>query len=978
MKTKTTKLLIAAALALLVLGGVTWALAWRQPARAEVNSPSAPQTLPGPYLNYTDTVDAPYDSFSPAIDGAIAPGEYAGAGKVTFPGYGGDVEVFFKEDNSYLYVTFDFPAPQTSGSAAQVFLDTKHNGGTAPQPDDYRFSITRSGSAMENSGTGTGWGSPTVPVSWTVATTTTLSGWQAEFRIQYDKLGLTPGTFKVMGLSMINAWTPGGDYYWPRGAFWTNPSRWGHLTSSSDWGTLYWKPGPWEDYAPSGMPDFDQKQDNWFVAGPLGPAWTHCGPVAMANSLWWFDSKFETLTGTMPPVISDTYPLVWSYADWDDHHHQNVIPLVDDLANNYFGTNATVPFGTSVYDMYTGMQRYLRDHNLWDDYVVTLVRAPTFEWVADEVMRSEDVVLLLGFYELQGDWVRVGGHYVSVAGVDPAGAIAFSDPFLDASESGLAAGRVLSGTMLLPHKPGHSPDLHNDAGNISHDIYPIAKTDSPGGVWGSVGYPWKEFEPWFYFPPPGVNPHPDIPNVPYIGTGIVQVEVEFALAVSPYDWKASGRWVEDPSDPYGRRFEPFDDFAPGGVPDFDQKQDGWVNPDSGGWSYCGPVAAANSLWWFDSKFELSNTVPPDIADTYPLIEATSVYTDDHDPSNAPILIQDLAALAGTDAVSAGTSITNLYSAIITYTGDLRQGYVITMVNRPDFWWVAEEVERSEDVILLLGFYIPGAAPGTYERVGGHYVTVAGVDKQGGFVAFSDPYWDRMETRLPGSEFSGQPVWTGRVASDGDPPLGPTGLVPTYTHSPLPHTGVYTLHNDAANVSHDVYHVLPTGSPGGVWGPDRYAVDTDIINFEGMNGGGVLPALGVPVQTEVEWAIAVSPVADVEVTKEVTPTEAAPGDTVTFTVQFRNHGSLPAEDVILSDILPTGLVTPTWQYWTSNGLAVTRRAGTTFTWDLPDLAWMEWGVITITAQVDSALEGQGETILTVRSYKLYLPFVLRNY
>ena len=184
-------------------------------------------------------------------------------------------------------------------------------------------------SSNENRGTGTSWGSPTVPVSWTVATTRTLSGWQAEFRIEYAKLGVTARVQKVIGLSLINAWTPGGDFYWPNGAFWANPDTWGHLTSSSEWGAFYWKPGPWQDYAPSGMPDFDQKQNGWFLPGPVSqPLWTHCGPVAAANSLWWFDSKFETQPIT-PPVTSDHYPLVKAYTPTlpilrDDHDPMNV------------------------------------------------------------------------------------------------------------------------------------------------------------------------------------------------------------------------------------------------------------------------------------------------------------------------------------------------------------------------------------------------------------------------------------------------------------------------------------------------------------------------------------------------------------------------------------------------------------------------------------------------------------------------------
>jgi uncharacterized repeat protein (TIGR01451 family) len=948
--------------------------------------------LPQPYLSDPDVADAPY-GWPPTLDGRIAPGEYAGAGKVTFPGHGGDVEVFLREDASYLYIAFDFPDPQTPGSAAQVFLDTAYDRAPQPQTDDYRLSIGRDGSTMENQGTGSGWGPPGAPVQWTALATTTATGWQAEFRIAYAKLGVAPGVFQVLGLSFINAWTPTWDHYWPAGAFWTNPNSWGHLVSSSNWGTFYWKPGPWQDYAPSGLPDFDQMQ--------VSP--TSCGPFAAANSLWWFDSRFEQNpvgpnSNTMP--ISDSYTLVRPYSTmppfWDDHDPQNVAPLATDLATNYFHTDVNQP-GTNIYDMYTGIQAYLRDHGLWDDYIVTLVNRPEFLWIAEEVMRSEDVILLLGFWQENplepGMWQRIGGHYVTVAGVDFANSqIAFSDPAQDRAETGWP-GRVLDG-LLIPHPhgpPPHGPSEHNDAGNVSHDIYMVAPgSPSPGGSW------------WIpdYMPPtdllmPGLNPNPRWQGspAPWQG-GPVHTEIEYALTVSPYNWKASGRWVEDDTPLYGRSFVPYNDFAPSGVPDFDQRQDGWgkLNPyDTWQWTFCGPVAAANSLWWFDSKFEMNGATPPTFAETYPLVHPYGPYPlDDHDPLNVddpatpwpplgwPLIappippgqgefVEDLALYVKTDQMGSGTDVTDLRNGIEQYLIDrsVRQGYVITQVYAPEFWWAAEEVERSEDVILLLGFWQNQTTGAGWVRLGGHYVTLAGVDKQGGYVGFSDPWFDRMETVLPPNEFIGIPRWGGRIGSDGDSPLGRTGLLPTYTHN-IPHLPG-PLHNDAANVSHDVYWVTPTVNSlaGGVWGPANYVQGwSQIENFWGQNARvDVPPATGDPIQTEVERAVAVSPVADVTVAKTVMPATVTPGEWVTFTIRFRNGGSLLAEDVVLTETLPAGLIHPAWSAWTSNGLPVVHRAGTTFTWDLPDLAWGEWGVITLTAQADPAISWPASTDLT---------------
>jgi uncharacterized repeat protein (TIGR01451 family) len=989
-KIGTTKLVLAAALALTLFGGVIWLLALRQPATAAaaIDAPAATQSLPTPYLNHPNVVDAPYNPPAPTVDGAIAPGEYAGAGKVAFKGYGGyydEVEVFFTQDGITLYVAFELPDKinHIPVPAASIFLDTNNDGGSAPQTDDLRLQIWRNGGLGVWQGNGWTW--ITTTLTWNYGLTETMSGWSAEFAIPFTSIGIGGGAFQELGMALSNSGIAPQDHYWPQGANPGQPSTWGSLVSSSNWdNTFYWKPGPWEDYAPSGMPDFDQKKPAWGT----GVISTHCGPVAMANSLWWFDSKFETLTSTIPPTISDTYRLVTSYNSgvWDDHDTLNVggmgTPgLVDDLAR-YFSTNQGL-IGTNVISMFHGTHQYLRDHGLWDDYQVTLVVSPTFQWVADEVMRSEDVVLLLGFYEWQetvpgGQWVRVGGHYVNVAGVDPNGpTIAFSDPFVDNAEV-TGAGRVLSGTLIThyPPHPGPDPTIHDDAGNVSHDVYTVTDTTSPGGIWGPEEYPWQEFKGWFtVFEPISVNPHPEIENGPYLGSDEMQVEVEYALAVSPYTWKSSGYWEEDLTVPAGGAWQSWIDYAINGVPDFDQKQDGWTNPPftpvpPAKWTYCGPVAAANSLWWFDSKFEPNPVAPttPGINDGYPLVQsydATGGW-DDHDPSNVEFgggsteFVDDLAWYFDTDGqrtgtMHTGTIITDVYRGLEAYIQNkaLRQGYVITMTKSPDFWWVAEEVEHSEDVILLLGLW-ERIGLDEWHRVGGHYVTTPGVDKQGGFIAFSDPYYDGAEYAWPYAYPAGTPTVMGRVA-DG-------WLIP---HPPY-HLHPSIVHNDAGNISHDIYYVGPTDSPGGVWGPWEYIEGGFLspeFNFLGQNGESD-PYGGGYVQAEVDWAVAVSPVADVWADKGFDPSTAVPGETVTITIRFRNDGSLPAENVVLTETLPSGLISPAVVgTWTSNGKPIVHRTGTAFTWDLPDLKWMEWGVITITAQVDPSLTWPATTTLT---------------
>jgi len=240
----------------------------------------------------------------------------------------------------------------------------------------------------------------------------------------------------------------------------------GQVTQTPPW---FVKPA-FPDYAPNGMPDFDQKQDNW--VSPLA-GWTRCGPVAVANSLWWFDSKYESLLNPSPvppPTYSDKFPLVQPYGAWDDHDPRNLEPFVNNLAflmdSDGIRTNLTHS-GTFFTDMEVGISQYLgqqgvnpkgdcngdgvvdyADWLIWqkangtvpgdqnwnmaadlipdgrindfDLFVITAnfgkigmfyehtVEFPTFPWITEEVYACEDVVLNLEFWQDMGggNWNR--------------------------------------------------------------------------------------------------------------------------------------------------------------------------------------------------------------------------------------------------------------------------------------------------------------------------------------------------------------------------------------------------------------------------------------------------------------------------------------------------------------------------------------------------------------------------------------------
>ena len=90
----------------------------------------------------------------------------------------------------------------------------------------------------------------------------------------------------------------------------------------------------------------------------------------------------------------------------------------------------------------------------------------------------------------------------------------------------------------------------------------------------------------------------------------------------------------------------------------------------------------------------------------------------------------------------------------------------------------------------------------------------------------------------------------------------------------------------------------------------------------------------------------------DVTKAVTPTMAAPGDTITYTLAFNNNSTALASGVVLTDIVPFSV---TVQSVISSGVAITDTgAAPPYVWEVPDLAPGEGGVITITAVIDPDL------------------------
>jgi hypothetical protein len=189
------------------------------------------------------------------------------------------------------------------------------------------------------------------------------------------------------------------------------------------------------------------------------------------------------------------------------------INLVQDLAQR-MGTNFQTPSpnghlgpyaGTYADDMQSGIDTYLLARGVNNLLYEHTQYNPTLAYINAEVQKSQDVTLLVGFWHIelvvpigpgrwQVTWKRVGGHFLTVAGVDPLNnRVAFSDPDGDFAEHGFS-GVVRPAGTDHNHDGDNNPAttigfrnaiynhaVHNGETYASHDYYTLKPSFSPGG-----------------------------------------------------------------------------------------------------------------------------------------------------------------------------------------------------------------------------------------------------------------------------------------------------------------------------------------------------------------------------------------------------------------------------------------------------------------------------------------------------------------
>jgi uncharacterized repeat protein (TIGR01451 family) len=133
--------------------------------------------------------------------------------------------------------------------------------------------------------------------------------------------------------------------------------------------------------------------------------------------------------------------------------------------------------------------------------------------------------------------------------------------------------------------------------------------------------------------------------------------------------------------------------------------------------------------------------------------------------------------------------------------------------------------------------------------------------------------------------------------------------------------------------------------------------------------------------------------NVGIVKDVVGSDFAPGDPVTFTLTIENSGGEVAAGVVVTDVVPAEVLTPTF----SSTLAVTPTGVVPYVWQVEPLSASESGVITIYGWIDPSLPsdfsfsntatisdpedvtpGNNTSTVIVGEHRIYLPLVLGSW
>ena len=182
-----------------------------------------------------DTLFVPYGSM-PTIDGQISPGEWDDADTVLVASLPeGPAVIYYKQSPDSLYIAIELPdGTYNDFDNASIYFDTDHDGGSAPQTDDFGCGSHRGGMLVEFVGTGSGWVQDSID-GWNAALTSTSTYWQVEYSVSFGKLAIVQGVAKTIGFETRVGDNGNGSANWPAGASNGNPNTWADIVSPDNW-----------------------------------------------------------------------------------------------------------------------------------------------------------------------------------------------------------------------------------------------------------------------------------------------------------------------------------------------------------------------------------------------------------------------------------------------------------------------------------------------------------------------------------------------------------------------------------------------------------------------------------------------------------------------------------------------------------------------------------------------------------------------
>jgi hypothetical protein len=169
----------------------------------------------------------------PCFDGKIDAGEWDDAQMVVLKNTETPDDsslCYVKQNASFLWIGLIIP-DQKNG--IMVMVDGGNDKTETRDDNDFGMITAPHGGRSEYGGAS--WESRS-PSGWEAMADTTGEVWSAEYKIEFEKLGLSAGTAKNIGVG-LSAWNTAGGFglTWPLGAVTNRPSAWGTFTSPDDW-----------------------------------------------------------------------------------------------------------------------------------------------------------------------------------------------------------------------------------------------------------------------------------------------------------------------------------------------------------------------------------------------------------------------------------------------------------------------------------------------------------------------------------------------------------------------------------------------------------------------------------------------------------------------------------------------------------------------------------------------------------------------